>query len=57
MKACSKCGVAQNIVRSYYTEENGDFYKVLVYSCRNPQCENKGKEEKVKQKIEVLKGE
>lgn len=57
MKACPKCKTAQNIVRSYYAEENGEIYKVLVYSCRNLQCPNKGVEEKVKQKIEVLKGE
>lgn len=57
MKACPKCKIAQNIVRSYYAEENGEIYKVLVYSCRNPKCQNKGVEEKVKQKIEVLKGE
>lgn len=57
LKTCPKCKIAQNIVRSYYAEENGEIYKVLVYSCRNPKCQNKGVEEKVKQKIEVLKGE
>lgn len=57
MKVCPKCKIAENIIKSYYSEENGEIYKVLVYACRNPQCENKGVEEEVRQKIEVLKGE
>lgn len=57
MKVCPVCKIAENIIKSYYSEENGEIYKVLVYACRNPQCENKGVEEKVKQKITVLKGE
>lgn len=57
MKACFYCNTAKRIVRSYYTEEDGKVYKVLVYACMNPSCENYKKEEKVKQEIEILKGE
>ena len=57
MKACFYCNTAKRIVRSYYTEEDGKVYKVLVYACMNPSCENYKKEEKVKQRIEILKGE
>jgi hypothetical protein len=57
LKVCPKCKTAKNIVKSYYSEENGKLYKVLVYACRNPECEEFGKEEKVKQEIEVQRGE
>ena len=57
MNVCPKCKTAKNIVKSYYSEENGKLYKVLVYACRNPECEEFGKEEKVKQEIEVQRGE
>ncbi len=57
MKVCPKCKIAENIVKSYYSEKDGAIYKVLIYSCRNPRCENRGVEEKDRQKIEVLKGE
>ena len=57
MKVCPKCKTAKNITKSYYSEENGKLYKVLVYACRNPECEEFGKEEKVKQEIEVQRGD
>ena len=57
MKVCPVCKTAKNIVKSYYSEENGKLYKVLVYACRNPECEEFGKEEKVKQEIEVQRGD
>jgi hypothetical protein len=57
MKVCPVCKTAKNITRSYYTEENGKIYKVLVYSCRNPECINYGDKEEVKQEIKILKGE
>lgn len=57
MKVCPECKIAENIVKSYYSEENGEIYKVLVYACRNPQCPRNGTQEEVKQKITVLKGE
>ena len=57
MEVCPKCKTAKNIVKSYYSEENGKLYKVLVYSCRNPQCEKYEDKEKVKQEIEVQRGE
>lgn len=57
MKVCPVCKTAKNISRSYYTEEEGKFYKVLVYTCRNPECAAYGEEEKAKQEIKILKGE
>ncbi len=57
MKVCPKCKTAENITKSYYSEENGKLYKVLVYTCRNPECERYGEEEKVKQEIEVQRGD
>lgn len=55
MKLCSKCGIAENIIKSYYAEEKGKFYKVLVFSCRNPKCERYKTEEKEKNEIEIHK--
>ena len=57
MKVSPNCKIAKNIVKSYYSEENGKLYKVLVYACRNPECDKHGEEEKVKQEIEVQRGE
>ena len=57
MKVCPKCKTSENITKSYYSEENGKLYKVLVYTCRNPECERYGEEEKVKQEIEVQRGD
>jgi hypothetical protein len=57
LKVCPNCKIAKNIVKSYYSEENGKLYKVLVYACRNPECDKHGEEEKVKQEIEVQRGE
>ena len=57
MKVFPKCKIAKHIVKSYYFEENGKLYKVLVYACRNPECESYGAEEKVKQEIEVQRGD
>jgi hypothetical protein len=57
LKVCPVCKIAKNIVKSYYSEENGKLYKVLVYTCRNRECENYGIEEKVKQEIEVQRGD
>lgn len=53
MVICPKCKTAENIVKSYYSEKNGKFYKVLVYSCRNPKCDNYKNEEEVKNEIKV----
>lgn len=57
MKVCPVCKTAKHITRSYYTEENGKVYKVLVYSCRNRECVNYGDKELVKQEIEIQKGD
>lgn len=57
MGTCPVCKTAQHIVRSYYTEENGKFYKVLVYACRNRNCANFDKQELVKQEIKIQRGE
>lgn len=57
MKVCPVCKTAKHIARSYYTEENGKVYKVLVYSCRNRECVNYGDKELVKQEIEIQKGD
>lgn len=57
MKVCPVCKTAENITKSYYSEENGKIYKVLVYSCRNRECVNYGNEELVKQEIKVQRGE
>lgn len=55
MVICPKCKTAENIVKSYYSEKNGKFYKVLVFSCRNPKCERYKTEEKEKNEIEIHK--
>lgn len=57
MKVCEKCKTAKSIKKSYYAEENGKVYKVIVLACRNPQCEEYGKEEQVRQEITIQKGE
>lgn len=57
MRICDKCKTAKAIVKSFYREEDGKIYKVLVLSCRDRNCERYGEEEEIKQEIEILKGE
>ena len=57
MKICESCKIAKRIERSYNATKDGKFYKVLVYSCRNPECTEFGVEEKVRQEIKVIEEE
>lgn len=54
MKICDTCKTAKRIERSYNATKDGRFYKVLVYSCRNPQCVEYGVEDKVRQEMKVI---
>ena len=54
MEKCETCNTAKRIERSYNAVKDGKFYKVLVYSCRNPECVEFGVEQKVRQEIKVI---
>lgn len=41
---CPVCRTEMRIARAYYTTADGQFKKVLVYSCRNKTCSEYGKE-------------
>ena len=53
MKECPVCKTAEVIRNSYFAEKNGKFGKVLIYACRNPECSEYGKEQKVFEEIKT----
>lgn len=55
MKECPVCKTAEVIKNSYFAEKNGKFGKVLIYACRNPECPEYGKEQKVFEEIKTRK--
>lgn len=49
---CPVCKTEKTIKKSYYMRHGYNFYKVMVFSCRNPTCSEYGKEEEKKIKID-----